>query len=194
MKKIIFLAVLVFAVISFAQEEKKDVKEPYKDKGNATKEGYTNSTYNIDFKLPEAKWMLTDKNTAMINTNGKVAEYWETSKNIRVVIAIEDSPERIITIADRKEGDLLYIFKSLRIVTDREWMRKGNNYVYFRAFQGEDMSGGRYSVRTYFIFSPDNRDVKISLIIMAPLDRAYKEKELLGAIYNNFNYKPATGN
>lgn len=187
MKKLSLLLVILLSISSFAQEKDTKEKEPNKDKGNATKESYTNSTYNIDFKLPEGSWMVTDKNTELIKTNGKVAEYWDATKNIRIVIAIEDSPERIITIADRKEGDLLYVFRSLKVITDREWRRKGNNYVYFRNFQGEDMSGGRYTINTYFIFSPDNRDVKVSLLVIAPLDKAYKEKDLLGKIYSNFN-------
>ncbi|PKL11853.1 MAG: hypothetical protein CVV50_05140, partial [Spirochaetae bacterium HGW-Spirochaetae-6] len=105
MNKIVMVLMLIISLFVVglvgAQEEEKAEKEKSiinKDAGSVTAEGYTDSTYGIDLKLPQddGKWtVIKNDKLARVQTNGKVAELWNVGKDVRVVISIQERGARL---------------------------------------------------------------------------------------------------
>mgnify|MGYP001235066936 CR=1 FL=1 len=188
MKKL--LTALILGLVSFTLlSGQESASKANRDAGTASKESYGNETYKINFKLPEGNWSLVKDELALIKTNGKVAEYWNVEKNIRVIVAIEENSSRVIDIADKNIADLLYAFNKIRRIKDGEWFRKGPHYVYFQGLETENMIGEKFKVENYMIMQKDNRNVKVSLFVISPLLSAYENRFILTELYKNFEMK-----
>lgn len=185
MKKLLaVLCCLIFSAVSFAQDSKKNTVN--KDAGNATTGSYTNSTYNINLNLPSADWRIVKNKMSLLSTNGKVVEYWSLKKDIRVVVTIEETTRRVIDIAQAKIADTVYAFRRLKVIKEKTFFPRGSYLVYYQEMQGEKATGARYKIKNYIMMPRKNRGVKISLFIIAPLNRAYRERFFIGKIWKNF--------
>jgi hypothetical protein len=189
MKRIFSIAALVLLISSlgFAQENQTEGKN--RDKGTVTKQGYSNDTYGVNLKLPEGNWMVVEGKNALVDMNGKVAEHWNVKKDIRVVTAIEELDTRVIFIAERNVAALTYAFRSLKVVDDKNWFRKGPHYVYYQVMEAQNMVGERYKVQNYIIMKKENRNMKISFFIISPLNTYYENRFYIQEIYKNLEIK-----
>lgn len=177
---------LLLGLSAFAQEKRVGAN---RDAGTATKKGYTNNTYKVDLKLPGSGWMLAKDKVGLIQANGEVAEYWHIKKNIRVVISIEENQSRVINIAERNIADLTYAYRKLKVIDDRNWFRKGPHYVYAQTLEAQNMVGARFKVQNYVIMKKQNRNIKISITIITPLNSYHDERFFVSSIYKNLEVK-----
>lgn len=186
MKKLVIILSFLLFTLAFSQENSPKAN---KDMGTATKESYTNDTYKINFKVPEGNWMLVKEDIALLKTNGKVAEYWNIEKNIRIILSIEENSSRMIEISDRNIADLLYAFNKIRKIKDGEWFRKGPHYVYFQGLETENMVGEKFKVDNYIVMQKEDRNVKVSFFVISPLLTFYENRFIVAEAYKNFEMK-----
>lgn len=192
MKKFISLfLIIVFFAVSLSAQDSKKATGANKDAGTVTADGYTNETYQVKFKLPEGTtWKIVKEEQALLKINGKVAEFWSSlDKNIRVIISIEDTGNKVIDIAQRNQSELINVYNKIKVIDDKNWFTKGPNKVYLQTLETESMVGEKYKVVNYVVMRKENPYNKINLFVIYPLAIYFENRVMIEQIYRNLEVK-----
>lgn len=188
----IIISFLAVGLVMAQDEEKAEKSIINKDAGTVTAEGYTNSTYGIDLKLPQddGKWtVIKNEKLARVQTNGKVAELWNVGKDVRVVMSIQERGARLQLLAEENVASLALSFRKLKVIVDKNYLRKGPHFVSYQELEAQDIAGGKYKVQNYIIMKKEDNKVKINFFIISPLNNYFQDRFYLANIYKSLEIK-----
>lgn len=184
-KKRSFILLFIFYYIFFSLENylySYDVLPPI-DRGQVSEKGYLNLTYKIKLNLTDSRWMHRFDLKELLKVRGKVAEFWHSDYNTRIVLAIEEHPKDLIETAENNLTNIQLAFQKTWIIARYNWIKKGKNLCYYQSVKVKTDFGDFFVIQNYVILKNDNPRVKISFYWISPLDNYYSNRVFLNNIF-----------